>query len=75
MQKNASLPVTLNNPIAKRAKQNMITSKIQQPIPEDVGLIRCPGVCGLDGHSQALEDGFMASRYTGEADIGFKAEN
>ncbi|WP_457573649.1 hypothetical protein [Desulfolithobacter sp.] len=42
---------------------------------EDVGLSRCMGVCGLDGHSQAPRDGFIASRERGEADIGFKAED
>ncbi len=53
----------------------MITTEIQQPMPEDVGISRFTGVCGLDGHSQAPRDGFMASRERGEADIGFNAED
>ena len=53
----------------------MITTEIQPPIPEGVGLTRFTGVCGLDGHSQAPRDGFMASRETGEVDTGFNAED
>ncbi len=56
-------------------KKYMITTEIQQAMPEDVGLSRFTGVCGLDGHSLAPRDGFMASRERGEADIGFNAEN
>ncbi len=47
-------------------------TEIQPPMPEGVGLTCFTGVCGLDGHSQAPRDGFMASRETGEGDTDFK---
>ncbi len=60
---------------SRASSRFVITTEIQQPILEDVGLTRGPGVCGLDGHSQAPRDGLTASRAAGEADIGFKAED
>ncbi len=51
------------------------TTDIQPLMDEGVGLSCFTGVCGLDGHSQAPMDGFMASRATSEADTGFNAED
>ncbi|WP_457573428.1 hypothetical protein [Desulfolithobacter sp.] len=54
----------------------MMTTEVQEPLlPENIGLSPFTAVCGPDGHSQALRDGFMAAGVRGEADIGFKAEN
>ncbi|BCO08979.1 hypothetical protein GF1_13550 [Desulfolithobacter dissulfuricans] len=42
----------------------LITTEIQPSMDEGVDLTCFTGVCGLDGHSQAPRDGFMASRET-----------
>jgi len=44
-------------------------------MPEDVGLTRLTGVCGLDAPVKPLRMGNMASRETDESDIGFNAED
>ncbi len=53
----------------------VIFTEIQPPMDEGVGLPCFTGVCGLDGHSQAPRDGFMASRETREVDTDFNAED
>ncbi len=56
-------------------KNYVITTEIQPLMDKGVDVTCCTGVCGLDGHSQAPRDGFMAPRETREVDTGFNAKD
>ena len=53
----------------------LITPEPQLHQSEGVGATRFAGVCGLDGHSQAPKDGFMASCEAGGPCPESKAED